>query len=431
MPLNKKKIDNIFVIFLLSHLFIWTLIPSITNHNLPLDTIEALAWGSNLDWGFNKHPPMSAFLVEIFYQIFGASDWAYYLLSQLCVVFSFFIIWKFSQDFFEDNILSLLSVLLLEGIYFYNYTTPEFNVYVTELPFWSLSIFFCWKALKKNQYKDWLLFGSFAAFGVLSHYLFFYLLLSLSLFFLYKLIKKEINFKLFVSLVPFFLILTPHFLWLVENNFVTVFYGLHRTGGTEKILLDHISHPLLFIAKQAGILIPFFLMISFLVNKFNVNFNFKDDKMLFLIAISFLPIILVFLTSLIMGVKIRTMWMMPFYLFFGITAIYILKSQIYLDKLKKFNITFLILFFLSPSIYAFVSISQTDKRTDYPGKEEAQKAKNFYLNQKQVLGDLSFVKGNEWDAGNISYHLEVRPKWIYNPGSIFLCNKNLECIKYK
>ena len=80
MPINKKKIDNIFIIFLISHLFIWTLVPSITNQNLPLDTIEALAWGSNLDWGFNKHPPMSAFFVEIFYQIFGTSDWAYYCL---------------------------------------------------------------------------------------------------------------------------------------------------------------------------------------------------------------------------------------------------------------------------------------------------------------------------------------------------------------
>ena len=431
MPINKKKIDNIFIIFLISHLFIWTLVPSITNQNLPLDTIEALAWGSNLDWGFNKHPPMSAVLVEIFYQIFGANDWAYYLLSQLCVVFSFFIIWKLSKDFFDDNILSLLSVLLLEGIYFFNYTTPEFNVYVTELPFWSLSIFFCWKALRTNFVRHWILFGSFAAFGVLSHYLFFYLLLSLSLLFLNYLIKKETNFKLFISLIPFIIILLPHFLWLIENDFVTVFYGLHRTGGNEKIILDHISHPLIFIGKQAGILIPFFLMISFLVKKFKVNFYLKDDKMLFLIVISFLPIALVFLTSLIMGVKIRTMWMTPFYLFFGITAIYILKSQINLDKLKKFNITFLILFFLSPATYAFVSISQTDKRTDYPGKEEAQKAENFYINQAQVMGDLSFVKGNEWDAGNISYHLEVRPKWIYNPGSIFLCNKNLECIKYK
>ena len=53
-------INRLFYYFLFTHLVIWTLIPSITNHNLPLDTIEALAWGSNLDWGFNKHPPLSA-----------------------------------------------------------------------------------------------------------------------------------------------------------------------------------------------------------------------------------------------------------------------------------------------------------------------------------------------------------------------------------
>ena len=62
-----KNINNIFFIFAFSHLVIWTVVPSLTNNNLPLDTIEALAWGSNLDWGFNKHPPMSAFFIEVFY----------------------------------------------------------------------------------------------------------------------------------------------------------------------------------------------------------------------------------------------------------------------------------------------------------------------------------------------------------------------------
>ena len=62
MALNKKNLINFFYIFLTAHLIIWTAIPTLTNNNLPLDTIEALAWGSNLDWGFNKHPPMSAFL---------------------------------------------------------------------------------------------------------------------------------------------------------------------------------------------------------------------------------------------------------------------------------------------------------------------------------------------------------------------------------
>ena len=81
MDVFKRNINIIFFIFILSHLTVWTLAPSLTNNNLPLDTIEALAWGGNLDWGYNKHPPVSAFFSEIFYQIFGAQDWAYYLLS--------------------------------------------------------------------------------------------------------------------------------------------------------------------------------------------------------------------------------------------------------------------------------------------------------------------------------------------------------------
>ena len=86
MALNNKNVTNYFYFFLIIHLIIWTAIPSFTNNNLPLDTIEALAWGSNLEWGFNKHPPMSAVMVEIFYQIFGSNDWAYYFLSQICLI---------------------------------------------------------------------------------------------------------------------------------------------------------------------------------------------------------------------------------------------------------------------------------------------------------------------------------------------------------
>ena len=83
---KKKNISNLFYLFLIAHLFVWTLIPSITNNNLPLDTIEALAWGSNLDWGYNKHPPVSAFFVEFFYFFFGSNDIAYYFLIQIFIL---------------------------------------------------------------------------------------------------------------------------------------------------------------------------------------------------------------------------------------------------------------------------------------------------------------------------------------------------------
>ena len=155
----KKNISNIFVIFLFLHLVIWTLVPALSNVNLPLDTIEALAWGSNLDWGFNKHPPLSAFVVEIFYQIFGNQDWAYYFLSQIFVIIAFIVVYKFSEEIFNNKKLALLSVLLLEGIYFYNFTTPEFNVNVCQLPFWTLSIYFTWRCIKYDKAKDYVFLG--------------------------------------------------------------------------------------------------------------------------------------------------------------------------------------------------------------------------------------------------------------------------------
>ena len=115
------------------------------------------------------------FFVEIFYKIFGAQDWAYYLLSQIFVVISFFVVWKFSVDFFQNKIHGLISVLLLEGIYFYNFTSPEFNVNVCQLPLWSLSIFFAWRCFKNDKTLDYVYLGLLMGLGILSKYLFLYL----------------------------------------------------------------------------------------------------------------------------------------------------------------------------------------------------------------------------------------------------------------
>jgi len=452
-----KNINNIFYIFVISHILFWTLVPSLTNHNLPLDTIEALAWGSNLDWGFNKHPPMSAFLVEIFYQIFGAQDWAYYLLSQICVIVSFFAVFKFAEDFFKNKIFYLLSVLLLEGIYFYNFTTPEFNVNVCLMPFWALTVLYLWKSCKDNKTIDWLLVGLFAGFGFLSKYLFIYLGLAMDVFLIYMIYKKKIDFKCIASFIPFLIVLLPHLIWLTENNYVTITYGLDRTGAEDPNILNHIKHPLIFLGKQIGILIPFFLMLLFLNNNLKTKLNFKDNKLLFLLAINIVPIALVFLTSMIMGVKIRTMWMTPFYLFFGVLVIYIFQSKINLNKLKGFTILFVILFIFSPFAYAYVSITQTDKRTDYQGKKIAR---DILLKWEKELPDFDVkywgieeyektnfeqgygsgvvgyfftsIEGDEWIAGNLSYQLSKfgmdkdmagdnrRLRWTYGEG-LTLC----------
>jgi len=219
MDVFKRNINNIFLIFILSHLIIWTLVPTLTNNNLPLDTIEALAWGSNLEWGFNKHPPGSAFFLELFFQIFGSQDWAYYLLSQVFVLISFYYVYKFSKEILGNTKLSLISVLLLESIYFYNFTTPEFNVNVCQLPFWSLVVYYSWKIYdtKKIRFLNCFLIGLFAAIGFLSKYLFIYLLLSITILFIYLIFFKKIkkfDFKYFIVFEVFIVLLVPHIVWL-------------------------------------------------------------------------------------------------------------------------------------------------------------------------------------------------------------------------
>jgi 4-amino-4-deoxy-L-arabinose transferase-like glycosyltransferase len=413
MLLKKKNIDNLFYIFIVVHLILWTLAPTLTNNNLPLDTIEALAWGSNLDWGFNKHPPASAFFLEVFFQIFGNNDFFYYFLSQLFIIIAFFVIWKLASEFFENKIYSFLSVLILEGIYFYNYTTPEFNVYITEIPFWALTVFYTWKSYNQNDLKNFIILGIVSAIGILSHYLFIYLLFSIDLFFIYIFfIKKEkkFNFRYIVTLEIFIIIILPHLIWLNNNDFVTLTYGMHRTTLESSTILSHIQYPLIFLFKQLGILIPFWLILFMSIKKFKIiNLNFKDKKIIFLFFINFIPLLLIFLTSLILGVKIKTMWMTPFYLFFGLFFVYLFKKQIDLKKLKGFFILFIFFFILSPIVYSAISLSKDNKRTDYPGKLIAAKIQKKWNEDHNE--PINVVLGNEWEAGNLSYHLESRPVW--------------------
>ena len=431
MNVLNRNINNIFFIFALSHLIIWTLVPSLTNKNLPLDTIEALAWGSNLDWGYDKHPPMSAFFSEVLYQMFGAQDWVYYFLSQLFIVIAFYFVFKFSNEILGDIKLSLISVLLLESIYFYNFTSPEFNVNICQLPFWSLVVYYSWKIYKSKEIKfiDCFLVGLFAAVGFLSKYLFIYLLISIDLLFIYLIFikkTKKFDFQYLITLEVFIVLLVPHIIWLNNNEFVTISYGLKRAGIEGSNLIDHIKYPIIFVIKQIGILIPFFLLILVLIKKFKFRINFNDKKLIFLYSINILPIFLILITTLITGSKIRTMWMVPFYLFFGVFFVYLLKSQINLKKIRSFLYGFLFLFFLSPVLYSYISISQSDKRTDYPGRDIADKVQILW--DKDFENEIEFVTGDEWKAGNLSYHLKSRPKWegftnnmMLNNSSQFIC----------
>ncbi len=415
---NKEK--NFFYLLCLYHLIIWTIVPYLSNKNLPLDVIEALAWGQNFNLGYNKHPPLSAWIPGILFKFFGNKDWIYYFLSQIFIIISFIFLRKLASFFFKKKIHILLSILSAEGIFFYTFESPQFNVNICQIPLWIGTIYFFLKSIKNNKIYDWIFLGIFSAFGVLTKYIFSYLLISLFFYLIFIFIKnKKFNFNFLYSLLTFLLIIAPHLQWLFQNDFTTINYALKRGGLNEFNIYNHLLNPSKFLITQIIISLPFFLLIYLLIKKIKVRLPLNNEKFIFLLFSFLVPFFLILITSVITGSRIRTMWMMPFYSLIGIFFIYLYENRINLKKLKNFKILLIIFLIISPTLYSLRSI-YFDSRTSYEGKIIASEIKKEWKTISKV--NISNVGFSEWYAGNLSYQLHNRPKVFLEENSEFYKN---------
>jgi 4-amino-4-deoxy-L-arabinose transferase-like glycosyltransferase len=443
-PGNEKKI---FYILCLYHLIIWTFVPYFSNKNLPLDVIEALAWGQDFYLGYNKHPPLSAWIPGLLFKIFGNKDWIYYLLSQVFIVISFIFLWKLSSLFFKKKSQILLSILAIEGIAFYTFDTPQFNVNICQIPLWIGTVYFFFKSIKNNKIINWIFLGVFSALGFLTKYIFAYLLISLFFYLIFiSTKKKKISFNFLYALLSFLLITIPHLQWLIQNDFTTLYYAIKRGGLNEFNIYNHLLNPVKFLMNQIIVLLPFLLLIHILIKKIKVKLPINNEKFIFLLFSFLIPFFLILITSIITGSRIRTMWMIPFYSLIGIFFIFLYQNEINSKKFKNFFILLIIFLIVSPILYSLRSI-YSDSRTSYDGKKIALQVEQEWKNiSKDKISNVGF---SEWYAGNLSYQLGNRPKVFLEENNDFykkpaviiakdiglsLCNRkntNIKNILYK
>ena len=76
-------------------------------------------------------------MVEIVYRLIGR-DVAYYLLAQLVVLACFAFVYMAALPIVGATG-ALVSVLIIDGMHFFNFTSPKFNHDVIQLPFWALA----------------------------------------------------------------------------------------------------------------------------------------------------------------------------------------------------------------------------------------------------------------------------------------------------
>ena len=401
--------------FVTCHLVVWTLTPSLSQPNGPLDVIELLNWGSHWQWGYEKHPPLPAWIAEAFAQVAGKSVWGVYLASQIAVCACFWAVWRFARDSVSPAH-ALLSVLLLEAVYYYNYTSPEFRHDVLQLPIWALTVLFLWRSLNSGRIGYWLLCGVMVGLGLLTKYNMMFLLVTWSVFMLVNSQARQHLAKPgpYVALSVAALIFAPHLLWLVDNGFPTITYALARAEGRGR-LIDHLVYPVEFALSQVLALVPLFILVGLLIPRSTWNQGEATPRgfsRAFLFTAAFGPFLVYLFASALIGFRLRSMWGTPLWSFIGVFIFFSVRPALTQKGLRRFTyaffsfaalwvISFIGQFVVGPTLTGVV------KRGHFPGQAIAAHVSTQWV--KNYGRPLPIVGGDRWMAENIGFYSPDRP----------------------
>ena len=407
-----------FAAFLGLHAAVWTALPTLLYPNLPLDLIEALIYGREWQLGYDKLPPLPWWLVEIAYRLAG-HDFAYYLLAEIAVAAAFVLVFLTARAL-VGGVGALVSVLIVDGLHYLNYTAAKFNHDVIQLPFWALAGFAFHRALRGRQNTDWLLLGLAVGLSLWAKYFVLVLAIPLALF---VLTDRDARKSLatrgpYIAVAAALITMAPHLVWLVRNDFLPFAYAEHRALPSRG-LIDHVWHPLQFAVSQLFFLIPSLLIAlplfypRALANEQPVVSGADDFDRRIVTWLAFGPMATVLAMSAVSGRGTVAMWGYPLWLFLGLWIALFARRALNDMRFGRLLLTWAIVFTcLGAAFFAnYAVLPRYDHRyraVFFPGGDLGREISQRY---RAVTGKpLVYVIGTMWDGGNVAHYAPEHPR---------------------
>jgi 4-amino-4-deoxy-L-arabinose transferase-like glycosyltransferase len=217
-------------------------------------------WGREWVVATFKHPNLPGLVLEPTRLITGAVGWPAFLVSQLFIAITFWAVFALGRELMDSR-RALAGTLLLTGIYFFSWPTPEFNHNVAQMPLWALIMLMLWRAGTRGHWLSWLLLGVFAGLSLWAKYSSGVLLAIAAAWILWDADarKKILTPGPWLALLAFVLVAAPQALWLIEHDFSPFAYAARRASGGAwyaplefllTLALDHL--PMLLLLLFAG-----------------------------------------------------------------------------------------------------------------------------------------------------------------------------------
>lgn len=409
------SIRRVFKYFLALNFVLWCCVP-LWRLSLPMDTQEALVWGKYCLWGTTKHPPFSGWVAYPFYLLTGQTDKAVYILSPLFVIIGVWSIYKLARCFLSEN-QAITAALLQFGIIYYGFSAVEFNVNVISIALWPLCTLFFWNAYNEDKWRDWLLFGVFAALNLLNKYVSGVLLMSLAIFIVadrgvLKLLKNP---KVYAAAAVCVLIVAPHLLWLWQNDFEMLNYIASRNHeGHITSFWRHIVYPLKFVGAQfLFAAVALLIYGGFYISGEKAVAVKNKTRGLFIGITALAPVVIFALIGAVQGTPLKSMWGFPCLFMTGIALFYFFPMLWNAYREKIYVTVMGIVSVLFAAAYIAQSLLTTSIRFQTPVEKVAAE-----LVQKYELATNKtprYVGGNVWYADMVALYAgkEIKPMiWL-------------------
>jgi hypothetical protein len=405
------------------HLAVWSVLPMLVCPNLQLDLVEDLALGKEWQLGYWKHPPLPWWLADLVHRLTGQID-SVYVLGPLAAVLCLYFVWRFGREI-ADPFIALLAVLSLEGLHFFNYSVVKFAHDQAQLPFWALTGWFAYRAIKDRRTLDWLAAGAFLALAFWSKYAAFALAATIGLVLLFDPEARSAwrTRGPYLMAAAFLVVLAPNIWWVVTHGFQPILYVDERAKEAAH-WYQVLGYPLRWTASQAFFLLPTAGLIALLYagrrpKRRPLGSPFARR---YIAALALGPFLFTTVVAMLTGRLPVAMWGYPLWSVAPLAFLMWFAPDLEDIGLKRSAAAFTIVFLVLPMAYAADEkleplVRDRQKATHFPGRQMAAAITGVW--HRRTGTPLHYVAGaplrggaGEFAANNLAVYSPDHPHVI-------------------
>lgn len=381
----------------------WTLAPALTHTAPPLDVVEMLVWGREGVVATHKHPNLPGLILEATRRLSLGTSWPMYFAAQVLVAGSFVAVYLLGRDLLGPK-RAAAGTLLLTGIFYYSWPTPELNHNVVQMPLWAWLFLALWRATRRGYLTWWIVLGVFAGLAIWAKYSS-ALVLLVTLGWMLGDTRARSRFATigpWIALAVLGAVVAPQVAFLMETNLLPIDYALaraapDRSGSAARFLLAQLADHALFLAMAAA------------VGLFGTGATRRSrseaDARRFLLVMGLGPVLLAVAVSVLTGMGLRSMWGMPMFNLSGLLLLALLPGRFDARRLRRLAYLSTAILAGVPTVYAGAivfrgSLSDEPARVLWP---QAQIAETVVADHLRETGrPPRIIAGPVWEAGLVA-----------------------------